>query len=68
MSCSLTPDLVRLLDVLVETGAYGRSRPEVLERLATERITRMWQDGDLALEKLKLLLITPEEVRALKSQ
>ncbi|MGC1440319.1 MAG: hypothetical protein WA888_06890, partial [Burkholderiaceae bacterium] len=45
VNCSLTPDLVRLLDVLAQTGAYGRSRPEVLERLATDRITKMWQDG-----------------------
>lgn len=67
VSCSLTPDTVRLLDVLSETGLWGRSRAEVMERLATDRIMRMWQDGDLDPNKLKSLLLDRNAILAMKS-
>lgn len=66
VSCSLAPDTVRLIDVLAETGLFGRSRAEVLERLATDRITKMWQDGDLHPDRLGSLLIKPTDIRAMK--
>ncbi len=50
-----TPQVAKYLDELLQSGLFGKTRPEVAERLITQEIQALINDGKLSkLRKWKL--------------